>query len=110
MAMAAKRLSTCPLFVNLAFSSFHDWLPGISEGASKILFKIARRGCIQDSLLRHGRPPKLRMEWSLIAYSQMRGEQAKEPNSFGKSFTFTPSHWSLQLLEPWTAQIFLAAG
>jgi hypothetical protein len=49
------------------------------------------------------------MEWSLILLTD-EGRASQGAGLFGRSFTFTPSHWSLQLLEPWKAQIFLAAG
>jgi hypothetical protein len=116
MAMTAKRLlRRAPLFVNLAFSSFHDWLPGISESNSKDFVQRSRdAGVSRIAFLRHGKTAKAEngVDFDRLLTDEGR-EQANEAGlSFGKSlqpfYPVTLASPAPRTLE--TAQIFLQAA
>jgi hypothetical protein len=115
MAMTTKRLlRRAPLFANLAFSSFHDWLPGISESNSKdFVLRSRDAGVSRIAFLRHGKTAKAEngVDFDRLLTDEGR-EQAKEAGlSFGKSLQ---PFYPVTLVSPAprtmeTANIFLQA-
>lgn len=116
MATPTNRLlRQAPLFMNLAFSSFHDWLPGISETNSKEFIQRSRdEGVSRIAFLRHGQTAKADngVDFDRLLTDE-GGEQAKEAGfSFGKSLQ---PFYPVTLVSPAprtmeTAQIFLQAA
>jgi hypothetical protein len=101
--------------MNLAFSSFHDWLPGISESNSKDFAQRSRdAGVSQIAFLRHGKTGKAEngVDFDRLLTDEGR-EQAKEAGlSFGLSLQ---PFYPVTLVSPAprtleTAQIFLQAA
>jgi hypothetical protein len=114
--MTAKRLlRRTPMFINIAFSSFHDWLPGISESDSKDFVQRSRdAGVSRIAFLRHGKTAKAEngVDFDRLLTDEGR-DQAKEAGlSFGKSLQ---PFYPVTLVSPAprtmeTAQIFLQAA
>jgi hypothetical protein len=102
--------------MNLAFSSFHNWLPGIPEQSnSKDFIQRSRdAGVSRIAFLRHGKTTKAKNgeDFDRLLTDEGR-EQAKEAGrSYGKSIQ---PFYSVTLVSPAprtmeTAQIFLQAA